>query len=482
MDKCNPIVYFLGASGCLLIALHSKQSHIGAMIASLGGLTLAQIAMNKASERFLNDEVKVILKNTELSKSKLIAQTELAELLPKDRQIQTVETETNKMLSMEKMYDFSNLPNEGNGVLIGAGPGYGKTSMVAGYFAPLYTLKSKAEIIVLDPDSNINRWDKWGYERAINKYDEILQCLQWFVGEKERRKSLQDYELKSEHDLILIWDEINDCRNNWNKKDKDEAARCLTILLNSRKYKITVFAMMQDANVEAIGISKKAKDQAVIILSGKAALDEAFSNGVKVSDKRYIKLFNTGYPCVVSGALSFKLAVHPTHGHHTEYERTGKFPSNIIKPIISDKQIIPFAQDTNSNLRKNTNVFNDNKYFDNDDKLNENNNNIRKNIKSEDNSETSLIPHPQLQQLEIIFNKGCRNISPETLISDSWSPVSPKVNNLDVKVRGIIVNLINTNYPKEEIIKLVFGCSKSGKSKSWKAASYWYETIKTQIQ
>ena len=53
---------------------------------------------------------------------------------------------------------------------------------------------------------------------------------------------------------------INDYRNNWSKKDKDEAARCLTILLNSRKYKITVFAMMQDANVEAISISKKAKD------------------------------------------------------------------------------------------------------------------------------------------------------------------------------------------------------------------------------
>ena len=75
----------------------------------------------------------------------------------------------------------------------------------------------------------------------FNQYDEILQCLQLFVREKERRKSLQDYELKKEHGLILIWDEINDCRNNWSKKDKDEAARYLTILLNSRKYKIAVF-------------------------------------------------------------------------------------------------------------------------------------------------------------------------------------------------------------------------------------------------
>ena len=64
------------------------------------------------------------------------------------------------------------------------------------------------------------------------------------MREKERRKSLQDYELKKEHDLILIWDEINDCRNNWSKKDKDEAARVLTTLLDSKKYKIVVFAMM----------------------------------------------------------------------------------------------------------------------------------------------------------------------------------------------------------------------------------------------
>ena len=78
----------------------------------------------------------------------------------------------------------------------------------------------------------------------FNQYDEIIQCLQLFLREKERRKSLQNYELKKENDLILIWDEINDYGNNWSKKDKDEAARYLTILLNSRKYKIAVFAMM----------------------------------------------------------------------------------------------------------------------------------------------------------------------------------------------------------------------------------------------
>ncbi|MDE5085151.1 MAG: hypothetical protein O4859_29680, partial [Trichodesmium sp. St18_bin1] len=241
-------------------------------------------------------------------------------------------------------------------------------------------------------------------------------------------------------------------------------------------------AMMQDANVEAIGISKKSKDQAVIILSGKAALDEAFISGVKANDERYIELSNTGYPCVVSGALSFKLAIHPTHGHYPEYGRTGKPPANMIKPIISDKQIIPFAKNTNSNSKENSDILNREKYLDNDDKSEESEDGVSEDIEGEGSSEISPTPHPHSQQLGNIFSKGYSDISPRTLIPDSWSPVSPKVGGLDAEVRGVIVNLININCPKEETIKLVFGCSKSGKSKSWKAASYWSEEIKAQIK
>ena len=107
---------------------------------------------------------------------------------------------------------------------------------------------------------------------------------------------------------------------------------------------------------------------------------------------------------------------------------------------------------------------------------------VSEDIEGEGSSEISPTPHPHSQQLENIFSKEYSDISPRTLIPDSWSPVSPKVGDLDAEVRGVIVNLININCPKEETIKLVFGCSKSGKSKSWKAASYWYEEIKAQIK
>ena len=94
----------------------------------------------------------------------------------------------------------------------------------------------------------------------------------------------------------------------------------------------------------------------------------------------------------------------------------------------------------------------------------------------------SPTPHPHSRQLETILNKESSDVSPRTLIPYSWSPFSPKVGGLNAEVRRVRVNLININCPKEETIKLVFCCSKSGKSKSWKAASYWHEKIKAQIQ
>jgi hypothetical protein len=80
------------------------------------------------------------------------------------------------------------------------------------------------------------------------------------------------------------------------------------------------------------------------------------------------------------------------------------------------------------------------------------------------------------------LNKESSDVSPRTLIPDSWSPVSPKVGGLDAEVRRVRVNLINVNFPKKETIKSVFGCSKFGKYKSWKATSYWDDKIKAQIQ
>ena len=87
-------------------------------------------------------------------------------------------------------------------------------------------------------------------------------------------------------------------------------------------------------------------------------------------------------------------------------------------------------------MKENNDVFNSEKYLDNDDELEESDDGVSEDIEGEESGEISPAPHPQSQQLEVIFNKGCSDISPRTLIPDSWSPVSPKVGGLDAEVRG----------------------------------------------
>ncbi|NER04490.1 MAG: hypothetical protein F6K17_18700, partial [Okeania sp. SIO3C4] len=107
MDKSSPLVYLIGSAGCLLIALHGKQSPIGAMAASLGGVVLAQKAMSKASERFIDDEANTILRNAEISKFELAAQAELMQLLPQEAQGEIIDVQTTETIpeSVEK-YDW----------------------------------------------------------------------------------------------------------------------------------------------------------------------------------------------------------------------------------------------------------------------------------------------------------------------------------------------------------------------------------------
>ena len=78
----NPLIYLLGGASLLFVALHSKQTNLGAIASSFGGIVLSQISMKKASHLFPEDEIKVILKNAEISKFELAAKAELLELIP----------------------------------------------------------------------------------------------------------------------------------------------------------------------------------------------------------------------------------------------------------------------------------------------------------------------------------------------------------------------------------------------------------------
>ena len=66
----------------------------------------------------------------------------------------------------------------------------------------------------------------------------------------------------------------------------------------------------------------------------------------------------------------------------------------------------------------------------------------------------------------------------EEIVPDNWVTFTPKTNNLTPEVTGLIVQLIQNKISKEKTINIIFECCKNSKSKTWKAASYWYEEIK----
>ena len=120
------------------------------MAASLGGAVLTQQCMSKASDRFIDDEIKVIMRNAEVSKFELIAQSELMQLLPEETQAQIVDVASSEVIrgGVEK-YDWEQIVDE-NCLLVGGEPGSAKTSTVAGYIVPKISKVHESEIIVLD--------------------------------------------------------------------------------------------------------------------------------------------------------------------------------------------------------------------------------------------------------------------------------------------------------------------------------------------
>lgn len=485
MVNHNPLIYLLGASGCLLISLHSKQSNLGAIAASLGGGVLAQIAMSRASDRFPDDEIASIIRNTEIAKYELVAKTELMQLLPQDIQPQIVDVQASGALppasGIEK-YNWEQIVDE-NCLLIGGEPGSAKTSVVAGYIVPKISQSIESEIIVLDSHAKKNDWQGMGYNRVINDYEQIYECLLWLDEERERRRNSEN----SHHLLIIIFDEINDMWSYLERQDKQNKTKRLSnaqlilqTLLNCRKFDIQIIGMMQSHLCEDIGLSGAVRRQAMIILLNGAAREEAGRSKNKLSTQQYGYLTdkNRPYCCLITGYQSVTIADHPTHGHHTDFAKKGKMPENTNKPRNWGIQTIPFVI-TNSD--KNKTVSNSKNYTTNFESTTPNKEGFTSEGESEDEGSNEPTPHPDANLLESIFSKGCSDLEPLALIPDGWVAADPMSTDLPAKVRGVLRDLIAINCSKKEAIKLVCGASKGGGAK-YKAASYWYDEIKTQIK
>ncbi len=237
-----------------------------------------------------------------------------------------------------EMYDWVDIASEANAFLVGGNPGSAKTTLVSGYIVPMLSQQMEAEIIICDPDAKANKWQRKGYTRVVSDYEAIFKTLGAVAAEKEARKQ-KDWT----HQIILVCDELNDCQAQWdveNPKKFKDSVRYIRSLGNARKYGITPIIMMQNHLVETIGLKSKDRNQFAMILLCASAWDEATAKW-KQTDPRWQWVHSQAYPAMVTGSIRAQAAVHPTHGHHTEFKKEGKEPRNVSPPLVGTTQVIP---------------------------------------------------------------------------------------------------------------------------------------------
>ncbi len=465
MERANPLIYLLGGAGCLLLALNSKQSNIGALAASLGGATMAQIAMKQASERFIDDEIKTIMYNTQIAKHELAAKTELMQVLPNEvqeiidvnHQTLPASTTTNNDPIFKNL---ASLLGMGKGIFLMAGTGCGKSSLVKFFCGEIGQIES---LIVCDP-----HWDgeqDYGVTPHYD-YDDILDQLQLAIDELDSRRELRRVGKTFSH-KVYVFDEWPSIRIYAKKSKREDVCQDALIRLGSecRKYNMLAIFCSQSGNVKAAGLDGMGDflSNFSCIIIGNNAIKYARRNSLK--DELKI-LSNQAYPCLVDDEVFY----HATHGHYQEF-KDKQPPANIKQFTVGNQaEKTPDLDTTGNNI-----IHTESGRFDHDFE------GVSEGSEGANEGEPTPAQHPETEKLEAIFNEGSSHITPLTLIPDGWVPVNPITTDLSAEVRGVLVELINIKCSKKKTIELVFGVTK-GTSKKYSAASYWYEEIKEQIK
>ena len=471
------IINGLSSLTLICLSLHSNQSRIGSLVASVGSCYFAIELLRISSKKSHDYEVENIFKNAEIAKYELLAQRELLELVPCNEV--TDVTAKNLPVSNEEInkYDWEQITEE-NSLLIGGEPGSAKTSVTAGFIVPKISQKYDSEIIVLDSHSTKNRWNEMGYERVISDYEDIYEFLEWLDKEREIRRKSTD----KKHLIICVFDEINDVWSYLERSDKQNKTKrlvnaqlILQNLLNCRKFDIQIIGMMQSHLCEDIGLSGSVRRQAMVILLNGAARAEAYRNKNQFTKEEYTYLTDKERPYIalVTGYQSIQVATHPTHGNYKVFSKKGNKPE-IVLPIKQRDKLVTINNENIEDFKNNIIItdrgrFDLNKYSDTEvtDKESVTDN--------ESNNQSDVT------RLESLYNKDDRLLLLDEIVPDNWVCCTPKTDNLTPEVTGLIVQLIQNKISKEKTINAVFGCCKNSKSKSWKAASYWYEEIKQSI-
>ena len=238
-------------------------------------------------------------------------------------------------------FDWGRLKDEATGVLITGSAGAAKTS-IAKWLAGEFTRNDPAQLIVLDPHANLNNWDSEGF--PVLGYDDdrgyglIEESLYLLAAELRRRQSMKD--CSAEPKWLVIADELTGCLGQF--LDRDKVVQSINdIGCQGRKYKIELIGIAHSPNTDSLGLSASERANYTMI-GARSGVDFLLSMKSAIKHPMLRKrLSGIPYRCAVAIGGEILYAVHPTHGHHTEYRKRGMAPKGIRPP-----ELLPFTPDS----------------------------------------------------------------------------------------------------------------------------------------
>jgi len=219
----------------------------------------------------------------------------------------------------QPLYDWNSIADEAVGFLICGNSGSAKSSL-ATWLAGHLTQSEPMAVIALDPHFN-DCWQLAGI-KSIGKIEHIEACLTWLIDELDRRCQRKGDGIALGDPMFIICDEINAALERFAKPKVIESA-LKRLGSEGRKFDLTFCGLNQSSNAEALGIDSKYRSNYALILLGESARTHA---------KLGKFLQDVAYPCMVSGSIASRLAIHPTHGSYQQFKKKGNPPMN-LKPI-----------------------------------------------------------------------------------------------------------------------------------------------------
>lgn len=237
-------------------------------------------------------------------------------------------TEVNELTQLQPqldLYPWEQLEDEAVGIIIAGNSGVGKTS-VAAYLLGLFTQRQPKPLLVLDPHYN-KIWKQLGL-RSIGKIADIERLLKKLVQELDQRYELMGEGQEDFAPLIVVLDELGKCQKRFqDPKFIEEAIARLGS--EGRKVNMLFIVICHSHNVEDMGISKKLRNNYVLILLGASALDQSEFKW-KMENLKRIFIESQAYPCLLSGSVRDTPAIHPTHHQYKQFKIKGNEPQNLL--------------------------------------------------------------------------------------------------------------------------------------------------------